>query len=107
MILSSLLNIDILSGYPHLDKATYNYPWVNTGIVKSTPSLLKVYPYALLIVIAKHNLTGNYNLENVIQSLSPSVLNFILGNNITSFLYSPVEIFASIKLLCNFNTIAL
>ena len=54
--LYSLDNIAIFSGFPHLESATYNYififldlstynyPFVNTGIYKSNPTSLKVYP---------------------------------------------------------------
>ena len=38
VICSSSLKIDILFGFPHLDKATYNYPCVKTGVDKSKPT---------------------------------------------------------------------
>ncbi len=59
------------------------------------------------MVIAKHIFTGNYKRVKVIDDLSESVLNLILGNKIISSLYSPVDICASIKFLCNDVTIAL
>ena len=34
----SLLNMDILCGFPQRDKATYNYPCVKTGVDKSKPT---------------------------------------------------------------------
>ena len=43
MTLYSLLKIDILSGLPHLDRPTYNYPCVKTGVDKSKPTCSKFY----------------------------------------------------------------
>ena len=48
-----------------LDTATYNWPWLNTGSGKCTPTLWNVYPWLLLIVIAKHKFTGNGRPFNV------------------------------------------
>ena len=47
-----------------LDRATYSWPWENTGSGKYTPTLGIVWPYALLTVIAKLSRTGNCFLLN-------------------------------------------
>lgn len=41
------------------DKATYSWPWENTGERRSEPMCRRVWPCALLIVIAKVSLMGN------------------------------------------------
>ena len=47
------------SGFPVLELATYNCPWLNTGDLSHTPTRLRVCPCALFIVVAKAIQTGN------------------------------------------------
>jgi hypothetical protein len=42
------------------DRATYNCPWVNVGLQRSTPTMSKLCPCTLLIVIVKARVTGNW-----------------------------------------------
>jgi hypothetical protein len=48
-----------------LDKATYSCPCENTGSSRYTPTIGRVWPYALLIDIAKLRCTGNCFLLNL------------------------------------------
>lgn len=41
-----------------LQKATYSYPWLKTGLSKYSPTLSNVWPCALFTVMAKANCTG-------------------------------------------------
>ena len=49
-----------LSGELTLEQATYSCPWVNTCPLNQTPANFKVWPWDLLIVMAKAALTGNW-----------------------------------------------
>ena len=61
------------------------------------PTKSKVWPYALLIVIAKHNRIGNCILLNGRGNFSSSdVSSGILGMNTCVFLKSPLDIVALI-----------
>lgn len=46
------------SGPPHRDSATYSWPWQKTGLGRKMPTLEKVWPWALLIVMAKAGFEG-------------------------------------------------
>src|SRR5438105_21597 len=48
-----------------LDRATYSWPWENTGFRRYIPTCGIVCPYTLLIVIVKLSCTGNFSLLNL------------------------------------------
>ena len=48
----------VLLGIPALDSAAYNFSWEKTGWGNYTPKLFILWPFALVIVIAKYNLIG-------------------------------------------------
>ena len=49
----------VLLEIPALDSAAYNFSWEKTGWGNYTPKLFILWPFALVIVIAKYNLIGN------------------------------------------------
>ena len=79
----------------HLDIATYNWPWVKTGVLRSTPTYLTDCPWDLLIVIAKANLTGNCLRWKWNPIASSGGLREILGMNAHSPSWSPPSILTS------------
>ena len=74
------------------ENATYNWPWVKTGFSKRTPTLSKVCPCDLLMVIAKHNRTGNCSRRIVKGNISPVDSNLILGMRAICPKKDPVKI---------------
>lgn len=54
-----------------LDNATYSFPCINGGCLRSTPTYFNDCPCDLLIVIARHSFTGNYFLVSI-NGISPS-----------------------------------
>jgi hypothetical protein len=69
-----------------LEMATYNCPWANTGVRNNTPILLNVWPWDLLIVIAKAKRNGNWYLSIRWLSLTPGINRTLLNENSWSFL---------------------
>ena len=90
------------SGEPTLEQLTYNWPWEKHGELRSRPAIFNVWPWDLLIVMAKLNLTGNWSLLNLKVNFSVTI--GILGINTWSFLYLPSKIMASITCCRKFLT---
>src|SRR6266849_2480865 len=64
-----------------LDNATYNCPWVNAPVRRSTPTLFNDCPCDLLTVIAKHKWIGNCFLIKM-KGRSPSrVVSLMQGSS--------------------------
>ena len=59
-----------------LDRATYSCPCINGGCLRSTPTCFNDCPCDLLIVIAKHYITGNCFLDKV-SGNSPSCVDSV------------------------------
>jgi hypothetical protein len=79
-----------------LDKATYNCPCENTDSHRYTPTVGRVWPCALLIVIVKLRRSGNYFLLNLKGSdRSSDRDNGILGMKTLSLAFVPLTISAS------------
>jgi len=55
----------VLRGSPQRDAATYSCPWVNTGSSSRTPTRCRVWPCALLMVMANAGRTGNWRRRSV------------------------------------------
>ena len=53
------------AGEPTLDMATYSWPWEKHGFGRKMPSRSKVFPCALLTVMAKAAHTGNWRRVRV------------------------------------------
>ena len=93
------MNTFVLSGSPDLERATYSWPWLNTGSFKYTPTLFRVCPWALLIVIANANRIGNCRLV-IVKGYALLVLSMDIRGIKTSFpLCTPNEILQHSTLL--------
>jgi len=81
-----------------LDNATYNWPWQNTCLDKYMPTLLRDWPWLLLIVIAKQTDRGYcllFSTNGHFESFGDMT---ILGMYTFSPTWVPVIIFASMYL---------
>jgi hypothetical protein len=62
-----------------LDRAMYNWPWVNTGWQRSTPTTSNIWPCDLLIVIAKETVTGNWRRRSLNGMSGSAEINLMQG----------------------------
>ena len=86
-----------LSGELTLEQATYSWPCEKQGCLKSTPTTLRVWPWDLLIVIAKHTLTGNCRRLN--WKGKSDGMRGMRGMRTVSPRAQPVKMIASMKCL--------
>ena len=89
----------------HLDMATYNCPWLNTGVCKSTPTNFTDCPIDLLMVRAYANWTGNWRLVIRKGISEEDGVKDIFGMNTKLPNFSPVKIWASIMRVLHLETI--
>ena len=88
---------------PTLDMQTYSWPWAKQESFNQTPDLWRVWPWDLLIVIAKATLTGNVRLLHSKGNSLSLGLRLILGIKTVLFLCSPPTILHSRRWFqCNF-----
>ena len=86
------MNAKTFDGSVDLDRATYSWPWVNTGVSKLIPTQLIPWPWLLLIVMAKQGLTGNWYLLNFRWNWVSSTTQNILKRKWIAPAFSPDRI---------------
>ena len=91
-----------------LESATYNWPWENTGLGRNKPTFSSVWPWFLLIVIAKANVTGNC-LQRILKEnfVSGGVTNILGIQTASPEISLPVIILPCITWGNNWVTISL
>jgi len=78
---------------------TYNSPWENINVLKSRPKCFTNFPCDLLIVITKTTFTRNCFLVNLKGIIDVVGCKMILGMNVVSPAWFPINIHASITWL--------
>lgn len=87
--------------------AKYSWIWQTRAFGKYKPTWLKVWPWLLLIVMAKHTCTGNWGRDRSKQGWVSDGTISVCGIKHRALTFRPDKILASITLRHNFVTTSL